>query len=100
MARYDYDQYDNRPPMDLDVLQKIAPEAKTIMLFYNNTPNRIAEIENMRARGLDVVHIPPPPPYDDWEQWSRLFGKDKRRVKRYINAFLRKIGRPELQAKP
>lgn len=72
---------------------------RALICCVNDTPERHAEMQRARNAGYDVVHIPPPPPWDDWEQYSRVFGKDKRTVRRYLKKVLRKLGREDLLAR-
>lgn len=70
--------------------------SKTVIYCVNDTPARRREIAAARAAGIDAIHIPPPPPYDDWEQWSRIFGRDKTAVRAHMAVVLRKVGRADL----
>jgi hypothetical protein len=71
-------------------------ENRAVVCLVNDTSARRREMADLRRRGHDVVHIPPPPGFSDWEQYSRIFGRDKASVREYVVKVLTDIGRPEL----
>jgi hypothetical protein len=81
--------------IDQDELNRLV-SGKALIYCVNDTPARRRKMAAARKKGFDVVHIPPPPPFSDWEQYSRLFGRDGDAVRRHMSKVLREIGRPEL----